>query len=53
MVAVYCVYLDNVFLKCFKSERDAEILSNGLQIFLITHDMDMDLVRISKEDWYA
>ena len=46
---VYCVYLGDVFLKCFKNQFDAETLANGLQIFLITHDMDMDLVRISKE----
>lgn len=47
---VYAVYLDNVYLKSFKHEIDAEMLSNGLQVFLTTHDMDMDLVRISKED---
>lgn len=47
---VYSVYLGDVYLKCFKNQRDAEVLSNGLQIFLITHDMDVDLVRISKED---
>ncbi len=46
---VYCVYLGDVFLKSFKKETDAFILSNGLQIFLITHDMDMDMVRITKE----
>ena len=46
---VYCVYLGDVFVKCFKHQIDAEILSNGLQIFLIRHDMDVDMVRISKE----
>lgn len=46
---VYCVYLGEVFLKSFKTERDALILSNGLQIFLITHAMDMNMVRIEKE----
>lgn len=46
---VFCVYLGDVFLKSFKNQRDAFILSNGLQIFLITHDMDIGMVRISKE----
>lgn len=47
---LYSVYLDNVYLKSFKNRIDAETLSNGLQIFLIFHDMDVDMVRISKED---
>lgn len=46
---VYCVYLGDVFLKSFKNRFHAEILFNGLQIFLITHDMDIDMVRITKE----
>ena len=46
---LYSVYLDNVYLKSFKNQRDAETLSNGLQIFLIIHDMDIDMVRITKE----
>lgn len=46
---VYAVYLGDVYLKCFKDERDASILSNGLQIFLMTNDMDIDLVRITEE----
>ena len=46
---VYCVYLGDVYLKCFKKEFEAETLSNGLQIFLSIHDMDVDLVRITKE----
>ncbi len=46
---VYCVYLGEVFLKAFEREIDAFTLSNGLQVFLITHDMDMDMVRITKE----
>lgn len=46
---VYSVYLGDVYLKCFKHQREAEILSNGLQIFLITHDLDIDMVRIAKE----
>lgn len=46
---VYSVYLGDVYLKCFKNQIEAETLSNGLQIFLVTHDMDIDLVRISKE----
>ncbi len=46
---VYCVYLGDVYLKCFKSRRDAEVLSNGLQLFLTIHDLDIDFVRITKE----
>lgn len=46
---VYCVYLDNVYLKAFKNEADAEILCDGLRLFLITHDMDMDMAKIRKE----
>ncbi len=46
---VYCVYLGDVYLKCFKEERDASMLCNGLQIFLITNDMDIDLARITEE----
>lgn len=46
---VYCVYLGDVYLKCFKNKFDAQILSHGLQIFLTIHDMDMDMVRITKE----
>lgn len=46
---VYCVYLGDVYLKAFKHQHEAEILSNGLQIFLTTHDMDIDMVRITKE----
>lgn len=46
---VYSVYLGDVYLKCFKNQFDAEILSNGLQVFLTIHDMDMDMVRITKE----
>ena len=49
MRVVYSVYLGDVYLKGFKKQRDAEILSNGLQIFLIIHDMDMDMVRIVEE----
>ena len=45
----YCVYVDNVYLKSFKNQHDAEILSTGLQFFLITHDMDTDMVQIRKE----
>lgn len=48
-MVVYCVYIGDVYLKAFKNQRDAEILSNGLQIFLLTHDMDFDMVRIVKE----
>ena len=50
---VYCVYLGDVYLKSFTSQIDAEILSNGLQIFLIAHDLDIDMVRIRKETLYA
>ena len=48
-MVVYCVYLGDVFLKSFKREYEAFILSANLQFFLISHDMDTDLVRISKE----
>ena len=46
---VYCVYLGDVYLKSFKNQHEAEILSNGLQIFLFTNDMDIDIVQIRKE----
>ncbi len=46
---VYCVYLDDVYLKAFKNQTDAATLSDGLKIFLMLHDMDVDMVRISKE----
>lgn len=46
---VYSVYLGGIFLKSFKSLRDAFILFTGLQIFLITQDMDIDMVNITKE----
>lgn len=46
---VYSVYLGDVYLKCFKNRFDAEILSNGLQVFLTIVHMDIDMVRITKE----
>lgn len=46
---VYKVFLDDVYLKCFKNLIDAQILAHGLQIFLTIHEMDMDMVRIAKE----
>lgn len=48
---VYCIYLDNIFLKSFRKRIDAETLFTGLQFFLITHDMEVDMVRIRKEDF--
>lgn len=45
----YYVYLGDVFLKCFRTEHEAFILSKGLEIFLAMHDMDVDMVRIVEE----
>lgn len=47
---VHSVYLGDVYLKCFKSERDASILCDGLRIFLTISDMDVGLVKTKEEE---
>lgn len=49
MTKLYCVFIDDIYLKCFSSSAEADILAYGLRAFLISHHMDMDIVKVKEE----
>lgn len=49
MVKAHAVFLGDVYLKCFLTQSEADILCVGLRIWLANHDMDTDIVRIKEE----
>lgn len=48
-MVVHCVFMDNIFIKSFKTLCEADICAIGLQMWLVDRGLDTDIVKIKEE----